>query len=105
MMSVVQIIRKEARVDLKVVDSKVLEDANVVAYLIMKGHIAIPFISHISDHTARVSWDIQGDVEDTLRGYYSNESVGVRDFVRILKDVRSEMYSTKTMARQLKASS
>lgn len=77
------------------VKSTVLEDANLVAFLVMKGHIAIPFIK--DGDKSRVAWDVQGDVKKHVDEYYNNALVGIRDFVTHLKEVRSGMYNTKTI--------
>ena len=93
-----------------------IEDANIVAFLVLRGFIAIPFIQtekggdigRGTDTSSRVAWDIEdedGKVETEIKMYYSNEKVGVHDFVRVLKDVRGTMYSTKSMANQLKGRS
>jgi hypothetical protein len=90
-----------------------IEDANIVAYLVLRGFIAIPFIQtekggdtgRGTDTSSRVAWDIEGDegkVDAEIKMYYSNDKVGVHDFVRVLKDVRSSMYSVKQINNQLK---
>ena len=88
-----------------------IEDANIVAYLVLQGFIAIPFIQTEkgkeadSQISSRVAWDIEaeeGKLDAEIKKYYGNESVGVHDFVRVLKDVRSQMYSVKQVNNQLK---
>jgi hypothetical protein len=84
-----------------------------VAFLVLRGFIAIPFIQtekggdigRGTDTSSRVAWDIEdedGKVDAEIKMYYSNEKVGVHDYVRVLKDVRSQMYSTKQVANQLR---
>jgi hypothetical protein len=87
--------------------NSIVIDANVAAYLVMKGFIAIPFIKNKSSEGqgSRVAWDIQGDqdaIDYEMRKYYGNEKVGILDYVRILKDIRSEMYGIKSLKGQLK---
>jgi len=87
--------------------NSIVVDANVAAYLVMKGLIAIPFIkSKSSDgQGSRIAWDVQGDqqtIDREMRRYYGNEKVGILDYVRILKDIRGEMYQIKSLKGQLK---
>ena len=91
------------------VNSVTVVDANIAAYLVMKGYIAIPFIKSKSsgDQSSRVAWDIQGTqgaIDKEMKLYYGNERVGILDYVRILKDIRSEMYTIKSIKGQLKES-
>lgn len=89
------------------VNSSVVVDANEVAFLKLNGFIAIPFIKEeaTDNHGSRVAWDVQGDqnaITRAMRRYYGNEKVGVKDYVIILKDTRSEMYALKSQRGQLK---
>ena len=95
--------------DKKVVTT--IEDANIVAFLVLRGFIAIPFIKQEKGDgdkdysSSRVAWDIEASDEKIaaeIKRYYGNERVGVHDFVRVLKDIRSQMYNTKSMTNQLK---
>lgn len=88
-------------------DTVLIDDANIVAYLVMKGYVAIPYIkSEASENqSSRVSWDVQGDVDainEEVKIFWSNERVGIRDYVMILKDIRSNMYNIKNLKGQLK---
>lgn len=87
--------------------NSIVVDANVAAYLVMKGFVAIPFIKSksVEGQGSRVAWDIQGDqdaIDSEMRKYYRNEKVGILDYVKILKDIRSEMYGIKALKGQLK---
>jgi len=89
--------------------NSIVVDANVAAFLVMRGFIAIPFIKSKSSegHGSRVAWDIQGDqgaIDKEMKKYYANEKIGILDYVRILKDIRSEMYNIKSIKGQLKES-
>ena len=93
--------------DEKVKDTVPINDANIVAYLVMKGYVAIPYIkSEASENqSSRVSWDVQGDpdaINAEVKIFWENERVGIRDYVRILKDIRGTMYEIKNMKGQLK---
>ena len=86
----------------------VIEDANIVAFLTLKGCIAIPYIqteTKEGGESARVCWDVEGDISEEVKKYYGNEKVGVYTFVRMLKDVRSQMYNCKSMSGNLKRTS
>lgn len=88
-------------------DTVPIDDANIVAYLVMKGYIAIPYIkSEATDsQSSRVSWDVQGDpdaINAEVKMFWENERVCIRDYVRILKDIRSTIYTIKSMKGQLK---
>jgi len=91
----------------KVKDTVSINDANIVAYLVMKGYIAIPYIKTEASENqgSRVSWDVQGDpdaINAEVKIFWENERVGIRDYVRVLKDIRGTMYEIKNMKGQLK---
>ncbi len=74
-----------------------VEDANLVAYLVTKGFVAIPYMKETKDSDQRrVIWDVQGDIEPARQEFYGNAG-GIRDFVRSLKEVRQDMHSMKSM--------
>jgi hypothetical protein len=81
-----------------------VENANVVAFLTMKGFIAIPYIIAEArpGQGSRVAWDIEGDTSEAMQEFYSNKLVGVREFVKCLQEVRASMYTMKQMSGQLK---
>lgn len=81
----------------EVVRSTQLEDANIVAYLSMKGFIAIPYIM---EGSARVAWDVQGDIDQEIQEYYHDKTI--RDFVKSLKEVRSAIFTVKSIHNQEK---
>jgi len=75
-----------------------VEDVNLVAFLVVKGYTLIPYIkSHKDGEARRVAWDVQGDADSEIKRFYANELIGVRDFARALKDVRSDMYNVKNI--------
>ena len=97
-----EVARKEP-----VKDVTVIEDAMIVAYLVMKNYLAIPYIKSeaTSNQGSRVAWDVQGDqnaIENEIKMFWANEKVGIRDYARVLKDIRSNMYTLKSMKGQLK---
>jgi hypothetical protein len=83
---------------LPVTSTTSLEDTMLVSYLILKGHIAIPWLCRDDPSDRRVAFDIQGEqerIEKDMQAFYNNESVGVQDFCRQLKSVKSLMYNLK----------
>lgn len=74
-----------------------VEDANLVAYLVTRGFVAIPYMKETKEgDQRRVIWDVQGDIETTRQDYFRNAN-GIRDFVRSLKEVRQDMQTMKSM--------
>ena len=73
-----------------------LEDTMLVAYMVLKGHKIKPWRDvENGDH---ITFDIEGDVakiEADMQTYYANEQVGIADFVRHFKAVKSQMYAMK----------
>lgn len=77
-----------------------LEDNNVVAFLVLKGHKIKPW-RDTKDHL-HITFDIEGDskqIEDDMQKYYDNEKVGIQDFVNCLKNVKSQQYSMKKVIK------
>jgi len=74
----------------------IIEDIYLAAYLVMRGKTAFPFI--VSD---RVNWEILEHSLAEIADYHRNPSIPIKDYVRVVRDLRSEMYQTKTVHRQL----
>ena len=78
-----------------------LEDISLVAFLLLKGHKIKPWRdTSDSDH---VSFDIEGEangIELDMHKYYSNEQVGIQDYIKCLKEVKSQMYNLKKVKSQ-----
>jgi len=72
----------------------IIEDANIVAYLVTKGFRATPFVKD-GPKNSRVAWTIEDDITEAVEDYYNNDQVDVYGFVKSLKDVRAEMYNLK----------
>ena len=81
-----------------------LEDTMLVAYLKLKGYIAIPWISRDDPLDPRVSFDIEGDkaqIETDIQAFYSEaERVGIQALSRAYKEVKSVMYSMKRIGKK-----
>jgi hypothetical protein len=78
-----------------------LEDTSLVAFLLLKGYKIKPWRdTQDSDH---VSFDIEGEadrIEQDMQKYYSNEQVGIQDYIKCLKEVKSQMYNLKKVKSQ-----
>jgi hypothetical protein len=81
-----------------------IEDTSLVAFLKLKGHICIPWISRDDPSDIRVSFDIQGnekEIEADIQQFYDpNVLVGVQEFCRMLKDVKSSMYNLRRVGKK-----
>lgn len=79
-----------------------LEDTMLVAWLRLRGHQIVPLINR---EDSRVVFDIIGetqDIEESVRAYFDNDQVGVQDYVRALKQTKSEMYNMRKVAERRK---
>jgi hypothetical protein len=79
-----------------------LEDTMLIAYLRVRGHTAIPWISRNDSSDVRVAFDIMGDkkdIEESMQAYHGNEPVGVQDYVRSLREVKSAIYDMKKIGQ------
>ena len=73
-----------------------LEDTMLVAYMVLKGHKIKPWRD--LENRDHITFDIEGDadkIEADMQTYYANEQVGIADFVRCFKSVKSQMYAMK----------
>ena len=78
-----------------------LEDTPLVAFLLLKGYKIKPW-RDVSD-SDHVSFDIEGEadgIELDMQKYYSNEQVGIQDYIKCLKEVKSQMYNLKKVKSQ-----
>lgn len=84
-------------------ETKGIEDTMLVAWMQLQGFAVTSWISsEPGDRNVRVSFDIEGDpdaIEASMRTYYDNTQVGVQDFVRAVKRVKSEMYAMQKLGR------
>lgn len=78
-----------------------LEDTMLVAYMALKGHKVKPWRDTANEN--HVTFDIEGDadvIESDMQKYYANDPVGVQDFVKCLREVKSQMYNFKKLAQK-----
>ena len=75
-----------------------LEDTSLIAFMMLKGHEVKEWRD--TKNPDRISFDILGDpasVAEDMRKYYANEQVGILDYVKCYKAVKSRMYSFKSL--------
>ena len=76
----------------------VLEDTSLVAFLQLQGHKVIPLLSKEptpEEPQVRISFEVEGDITKSTEAYYNNTLVGISDYVKCLKAVRSSMFNMK----------
>jgi len=71
------------------------EDATVVAFLALRGHIVTPLRSQ----SGRIIFQVEGDISRDVEDFYLNQPVGVMDYVRTLKGIKSQIFTLKTLRR------
>ena len=76
-----------------------VEDVNLVAYLDARGFIAIPYMKKVKKgELPRVIFDVQGEgIEKARQDFYGNALIGVRDFVRSLREKRSDLHNMRNI--------
>lgn len=85
-----------------------LDDTQHVAFLRLKGYKVTPWIEvddqnpNQDPNSRRVEFQIEGDsdaIEKEMQKFYANESVGVQDFCRCLKEIKSSMYGLRRLRK------
>ena len=69
------------------------EDATVVAFLALRGHIVTP----IRNPNGRIIFEVEGDIARDVEAFYTNQPVGIMEYVRILKGIKSQIFTLKAM--------
>ena len=80
-----------------------IEDTTIVAFLKLRGYAIVPFLYKDDKEDPRVSFGVQGDkkqIEIEMSNFFKNASVGIQDYCRCLKDVKSAMYNLKRISRE-----
>lgn len=70
-----------------------IEDTSITAYLLMKGHKFMP----IRKSGGRISFRFTGDITADLEDIYNNKTVGILDYIKSLKTVRSSIFTLKAI--------
>jgi len=69
------------------------EDATIVAYLAYRGHQVTP----CKKLNGRIVFTVTGDIARDVEAFYQNQNVGVLDYIRILKMIRSSIFNLRAM--------
>lgn len=75
-----------------------IKDTSLVAYLVLKGHLAIPWRD--TEDKGHICFQIESDITKDMEAYYQNEKVGIQDYVKCLKAIKSQMYQMKNLERK-----
>jgi hypothetical protein len=74
------------------VEKQTFEDASIVTYLSLRNFKIIPQRTDIG----RVVFVVEGpNITEALQEIYQNKKVGVLDFIKTLKVIRSSIYTLK----------
>jgi hypothetical protein len=82
--------------------TSMLEDSQLVAFLKLKGHQIVAHICRDDPQDPRVAFDVKGDddeIQTDVQLFYDNARVGIQDYCRCLKDVKSLMYNMRKLKR------
>lgn len=77
-----------------------LEDNSLIAFMLYKGHKINAW--RCCEDPIRIAFDIEGDsgkIEKDMQAYFDNEAVGIQDYVKCFKEVKSRQYSLKKVIR------
>jgi hypothetical protein len=84
---------------------KTIGDTNIVAFMRLKGIMAIPWICRDDSRDPhRVEFELVGspeEIQEAMKAYCRNDEVGIQDFVRRLRDVKTQMYAMKNMGQNV----
>ncbi|MGO9138357.1 MAG: hypothetical protein ACLP9S_18585 [Syntrophales bacterium] len=69
-----------------------IEDVTLAAFLQQRGRSITPR----RKPNGRVVFEARGDITADIQALYSNQQVGILDFIRILKSLRSSIFALKT---------
>jgi hypothetical protein len=87
-------------------DITLLEDTSLVAFLMLRGHKVTPLRSKeptVEEPQVRIAFEVHGDIAEDTDDYYDNVFVGISDYVKCLKSVRSSMFNMKRIEPRKKA--
>jgi hypothetical protein len=74
------------------------EDATIVAFLALQGHTVKP----LRNQNGRIIFEVEGDIARDVEAFYTNQQVGIMDYVRFLKSVRGQIFTLNAMKRNEK---
>lgn len=77
-----------------------IEDANVAAFLVLQGHVAIPWRD--AENNAHIVFHFDSDIKRDVESFYKEETmVSIKKYVQCFKMIKSEMYAMKSMERKV----
>jgi hypothetical protein len=85
--------------------TSMLEDSQLVAFLKLKGHGIVAHICRDDPQDPRVAFEIKGDddqIEKDVQSFYDNDQVGIQDYCRCLKEIKSQLYNTRRLGKSQK---
>ena len=71
------------------------EDATIVAFCALRCHTATP----MRDPNGRIVFEVEGDIARSVEAFYTNQQIGIMDYVRIFKMIKSQIFTLKSMKR------
>jgi len=74
------------------------EDATIVASLALRGHTVTP----MRNPNGRIIFEVEGDIARDVESFYTNQHVGIMEYVSILKGIKSQIFTLKSMKRDEK---
>lgn len=69
------------------------EDVTIVAFLALKGHNITP----LKTSSGRIAFEVEGDIAADVDAFHTNQAVGIMDYVRMLKSLRSTIFTMKAV--------
>jgi hypothetical protein len=72
------------------------EDVTIAAFLAIHGHVVTP----LRNPNGRIIFEVEGNIAPNIEAFYANQSVGIMDYVRMLKSLRSSIFTMKTMGQK-----
>jgi hypothetical protein len=77
-----------------------LEDVNIAAYFKLKGYPVKTFRCVEEPHRILFVIDGMHDAKiKTMREFYDNDKIGINDYLKCLKDLKSEMHTMKRFGK------
>jgi len=78
-----------------------MEDNHQVAFMVLKGYKVKPWRD--TEDPRHIMFEIlctSEDVDREMEKYFSNEQVGITDYINCLKSVKSQMYAMKKITKE-----
>lgn len=74
------------------------EDATIVAFFVLRGHTVVP----MRNPNGRIIFEVEGDIARDVEAFYTNQPVGIMDYVSTLKGIKSQIFTLKSMKQDEK---